>query len=198
MTKSRPSPVALLPPDFVPAAISAAILVMLAGLAIPYLRTRELQSADDRARADLVELRTAIRDFMRDTGLPPTRDTHGRDESLLRLIGPGIIPEGTYYAADEQQGSYIDHLYRNEPLGPRATGYAGWKGPYLQRIGVDPWGGAYSIVAYPLNLHDGRQCLVVCAGPNGRMDADYSSPRQPIAAGDDLIEVVPVSRPNER
>ena len=94
-----------------------------------------------------------------------------------------------------QQGEYVDHLYRNEPLGKaNSPGYAHWNGPYLKRLEYDPWYRAYTVVAYPLNARDGfgdgRVCIVVCAGPNGRMDGDYSSPRDPVAAGDDLIEVV--------
>jgi hypothetical protein len=150
-----------------------------------------MEFAERRAHSDLVAIRRAIRDFIRDTGLPPTRDREGRDRALLRLRGPGIVPAGAYFADDAQQGNFYDHLVRDEPMGLGQPGYPGWRGPYLPRLECDPWGSAYVIVAYPLNASDGRQCVVVSAGPNGRMDADYSSPRDPIAAGDDLVEIVP-------
>lgn len=181
------------PPDFVPAAIIASILIILAGLVVPFLRTCEMASAESRTRADLIQIRRSIRDFVRDVGLPPTRDRSGHDRALLRLIGPGAIPEGAYFLGDAQQGNYVDHLFRNEPRGPGTPGYDGWHGPYLHRIDTDPWGDAYVVVAYPLNSPDGRQCVVISAGPNGRMDADYSSPRDAVAAGDDILEIVPAA-----
>jgi hypothetical protein len=193
MTNSRDVLDDLRPPDFVPAAIIASILIILAGLVVPFLRTCEMDSAEARTRSDLIAIRRAIRDFVRDVGLPPTRDKAGHDRALLRLRGPGAIPEGAYYLGDSQQGDYIDHLFRNEPLGQGKPGYDGWHGPYLRRIDYDPWGGAYIVVAYPLNSPDGRQCIVISAGPNGRMDADYSSPRDPVAAGDDILEIVPAA-----
>src|SRR5262245_41338084 len=77
----------LRPRDFVPAAIVASILIILAGLVVPFLRTCERAAADARAHADLVAIRRAIRDFMRDVGLPPTRDRDGHDRTLMRLCG---------------------------------------------------------------------------------------------------------------
>jgi hypothetical protein len=178
------------PFDFVPAAIVASILIILAGLVVPFLRTCEREAAERRAHEELLAIGRAIRDFVCDVGLPPTRDREGHDRALLRLNGRGPIPEGAYCLGDSLQGDYVNHLFVNEPEGPDRPGYDGWHGPYLHRVGSDPWGNAYIVVAYPLNFPDGRQCIVVSAGPNGRMDADYSSPRDPIAAGDDLLEVV--------
>lgn len=190
------------PHDFVPAAIVASILIILAGLVVPFLRTCEREAAERRARDDLVAIRRAIHDFIRDVGLPPTRDREGHDRALMRLCGPGEIPEAAYcLLGDQLQGYYIAHLFQNEPEGHDKPGYEGWHGPYLRRVDKDPWGRAYIVVAYPLNAPDGRECIVISAGPNGRMDADYSSPRDPIPAGDDLIEVVsatPARGPGER
>jgi hypothetical protein len=180
-------------PDFVPAAIVAAILIILAGLVVPVLKTCEMEAAEERAHGDMIEIRRAIRDFVRDVGLPPTRDLDGRDRSLLRLVGAGHVPDGAYYLADAQQGELARHLLRNEPQGPGKPGYPNWHGPYLHRVATDPWYNAYIVVAYPLNSPDGRQCIVISAGPNGRMDADYSSPRDPVPAGDDLLEVIPAA-----
>lgn len=197
MSSSIPSVKVERPFDFVPAAIVASILIILAGLAVPFLRTCEREAANHRAREELVAIRRAIRDFIRDVGLPPTRDRDGHDRALLRLSGGRRAngrganpPEGGYYLGDALQGDYLDHLFRNEPQGPDKPGYDGWHGPYLRNVDCDPWGNEYIVVAYPLNTPDGRQCIVVSAGPNGQMDADYSSPRDPIAAGDDLLEVV--------
>jgi len=195
MVNPSSTPNAARPRDYALAVIVAAILIILAGMVIPFLRSREMARDEERARLDLIDVRDAIRAFMRDVGLPPTRDKDGTDRALLRLCGPGRPPQGAYFVNDACEGEYVDHLYRNEPLGKaNSPGYAHWNGPYLKRLEYDPWYRAYTVVAYPLNARDGfgdgRVCIVVCAGPNGRMDGDYSSPRDPVAAGDDLIEVV--------
>jgi type II secretory pathway pseudopilin PulG len=201
MVNPSSTPNAARPRDYALAVIVAAILIILAGMVIPFLRSREMARDEERARLDLIDVRDAIRAFMRDVGLPPTRDKDGNDRALLRLCGPGRPPQGAYFVNDACEGEYVDHLYRNEPLGKaNSPGYAHWSGPYLKRLEYDPWYRAYTVVAYPLNprdgFGDGRVCIVVCAGPNGRMDGDYSSPRDPVAAGDDLIEVVTPDGPD--
>jgi len=199
MTNPSSTPKPAHPRDFAPAVIATAILIILAGMVIPFLRSREMARAEGRAREDLIDLREGIRAFVRDVGLPPTRDKSGNDRALLRLCGPGQPPEGAYFLDDAFEGAYGDHLFRNAPVASDQPGYAHWRGPYVKRDANDPWNHSYVVVAYPLNsldgAADGRQCIVVSAGPNGRMDADYSSPRDPVPAGDDLLEVVTLDPP---
>ena len=45
---------------------------------------------------------------------------------------------------------------------------------------------------------DDRDCLVVSAGRNGILDGDYAAARDPIAAGDDLLEIVFDKSPDRR
>jgi type II secretory pathway pseudopilin PulG len=177
-------------------AVVAAILVMLAGLVIPTVRTVRSRAADRRAQSELARIRSAIERFMADVGTPPARDRDGQDGALLRLLGSGLIADGAYYATDERQGYLDDHLARNRPTATDGAPYDGWKGPYLDPVPPDPWGFAYVVVLYPLLRDDGRDCVVVSAGSNGVMDADYASIRGAVAVGDDLLEVV--SRPARR
>jgi hypothetical protein len=178
--------------------IVAATAVILAGLVVPTVRTWRLDRQESRARADLVRLREAMLRFMSDVGGPPTRGRGGRDGELLRLAGPGVIAEGSYFEPDRRQGYLEDHLVRNHPCGAAAAGYPGWRGPYLDRLTPDPWGFAYVVVAYPLLSEDDRDCIAVSAGRNGVMDGSYASARDPLPAGDDLIEVILDKSPERR
>jgi hypothetical protein len=172
------------------AALGAAVIVILGGLAIPGVKVWKTHLHLRAATDEMSVIRTAVLEFMQDTGLPPTRGRDGNPHGLLRLIGPGAIPENAYYASDSRQGRLVDHLVENAPEGASGSRYPGWHGPYLDSITPDPWGTAYVVVAYPLYAADGRDCIVVSAGPDGAMDGDYSSPRDPIAAGDDLVELI--------
>ena len=171
-------------------AVVAAIFVILAGLVVPTMRSWSFHREEKRASADLVRIRDALRRFMADVGTGPTRNREGKDGELYRLLGPGLIPEGAYFYPDDHQGFLENHLIRNAPCGADQPGYARWRGPYLDTIDPDPWGFAYAVIAYPLNRDDDRDCIVVSCGRNGIMDGGYASARDPVAVGDDLIEVV--------
>lgn len=184
--------------DYAEGFVLAAILVMVAGMALPIARMCSAKSAEGRARAELHSIAEAIRRFVADVHHAPTRGTDGNDGELCRLAGPGAIPVGAYYCTDDRQGRLAQHLVANRPSKEARFAYSGWNGPYLDHLTPDPWGFAYVVVAYPLCRDDDRDCIVVSAGPNGRMDGDYSSPRDAVAVGDDLIEVVIDKSPERR
>jgi len=179
-------------------AVVAAIFVILAGLVVPTVRSWSFRSEEKRAQGDLIRIRDAVRRFMADVGTGPTRNRNGEDGAVYRLLGPGLIPEGAYFYPDEHQGFLDDHLVRNRPCGDDGPGYAGWRGPYLESLGADPWGFAYALIAYPLSREDDRDCVVVSCGRNGVMDGGYASTRDPVAVGDDLIEIVLDKAPDRR
>lgn len=177
----------VLSPRSVQLAIIAAAIVMLAGLLIPGWRTLQLVQTDSRALADMERIREAVLRFVADTQAPPTLARDGDPAGVCRLLGPGLIAEASYYYPDRHQGALLDHLVTNTPRGPGQPGYEGWRGPYLEEPTADPWGFAYVVVVYPLARSDDRDCIVISAGPNGRMDGSYGSPRDAIPFGDDLI-----------
>ncbi len=186
------------PPKTVQMAISASLLVMLAGLLLPAYRTWQLWRISERAHVDMERIGAGLLRFMVDTGVPPTRGKDGSPRALHRLLGPGLIAEGTYYYPDEYQGNLVDHLGANAPQGARQPGYPNWNGPYVDPLTADPWGYSYVVVVYPLASDDDRDCIVVSAGPNNRMDANYGSPRDIVAAGDDIVWVVVDKGPTQR
>jgi len=198
MTERASHSTAAISPRTVQLAITLSAIVMLAGLAIPGLRTWKLHRTERIAREQMEALRDALLRFVADTGVPPTRGRNGDPRGLYRLLGPGLIAEKSYYELDLHQGNLVDHLVRNSPQGKSAPGYDGWRGPYVDALAPDPWGYGYVVVAYPLALDDDRDALIVSSGPNGRMDGSYGSSRDAIAAGDDLLCVVVDKSPAAR
>ncbi|MBM4013485.1 MAG: hypothetical protein FJ293_00760 [Planctomycetes bacterium] len=165
-------------------------LVMLAGLLLPAVRTWRHWSLEHQAMEEMARISAGIHQFMADTGLTPTRARNGDPRGAMRLLGPGLIAEGAYYYPDRHQSGLQEHLVENSPQGRQQPGYGGWNGPYVTPLTADPWGFAYVLIAYPLARADDRDCVLVSAGPNRRMDGTYASPRDVIAAGDDLVYVV--------
>ncbi len=165
-------------------AILLGIALVIAGIAVPAMRTSHIARDVRRAREMLIAIRDGIRQFHQDTGMGPTRGESGDDRALYRLRSQGTVPPAAYFVRDSHQGLLEQHLLRND------RDYPSWNGPYLSELGPDPWGSAFVVVTYPLFLDDDRDCIVVSAGPNGRMDASYASPRDILPSGDDLLEVV--------
>jgi len=86
-----------------------------------------------------------------------------------------------------------DHLVHNR------RGYpGGWRGPYLSRNRLDPWGNSYLILVEPLWTQDQDALVgvVISAGPNGVIETDLTAltatvPSSNISAGgDDFVAVV--------
>lgn len=195
-----PTPVrdGVVSPRTVQLAITVAALVMLAGMILPGWRTWRHVRIERETRTEMAAIAEGVLRFMRDTGVPPTRGRDGDPQALFRLLGPGLIAEGSYYYPDRHQGGLEDHLITNRPQGARNPGYSGWHGPYVEPLTADPWGFAYVVVVYPLTRDDDRDCVIISAGPNGHMDGSYASPRDVIPAGDDLIYCVVDKSPERR
>jgi hypothetical protein len=177
-------------PRAVQLAITTASLVVLAGLVLPGVRLWRQAELRREAEADMARIASGITRFIEDTGVPPTLSRDGDPGGVFRLVGPGLLSAGAYFFMDRHQSGLQDHLVENSPRGRRHPGYPGWNGPYVSPLTPDPWGFAYVLVAYPLSREDDRDCVLVSGGPNGQMDGTYASPRDVIAAGDDLVRVI--------
>jgi hypothetical protein len=88
------------------------------------------------------------------------------------LFGPGPIPRGP--ASQKSFGFPASGIAVTNAIRGK-----GWRGPYLDRVPIDPWGRAY--VAF-LDPARGTPLAVVSAGPDGVLD---SAPGDRVIAGDD-------------
>ena len=96
-----------------------------------------------------------------------------RDGVARLLFGPGVLPRGnpfTERARFPLSGVVVSN----------AIGAAGWRGPYLDRVPIDPWGRAYLAL---LDAGARAPRAVFSAGPNGLVD---TKPGAPALAGDDV------------
>ena len=88
-------------------------------------------------------------------------------------------------------GLLNDQLQENTPgYTPHVWANAfGWRGPYVQDpVGPDPWGQRYAVNVGAL-FRPGLDMVVVCAGPDGRVEMPFARDGA-LPSGDDLAELV--------
>ena len=166
--------------NFVEALVTVAILVTLAGVVVPMVTVHDVDeptSATDPS-ADLADIATALGSFVNDTRTFPTGT--GGAASYHYLFSDGIQPDHNPFASGP--GAHVARFLVDVADRPD-----GWAGPYLRRsIGPDPWGRAY-VVNVNGYFSSMERVVVLCAGPNGRID---TTPSSTIAGGDDQIVVL--------
>lgn len=98
-------------------------------------------------------------------------------------------------AANEERNNAFNHLVANNPNGDATTAQVDvdykvsqWKGPYLAKIGKDPFGFAYiaGVGAMETNgspVITGAKGWIISAGPDGNLD---TSPTASVLSGDDI------------
>lgn len=144
-------------------------------------------------------------------------ETAGARRRDLPLVGPKLTGPGEkcgynplFSRLDQRNGSVAptkcdgtspipgwenisDHLIHN-----RRDYSGGWRGPYLSRNRLDPWGNSYLILVEPLwARYQGEVMgLVISAGPNGVIETDLTALTATVTSpsalqgGDDLVAVV--------
>lgn len=101
-------------------------------------------------------------------------------------------------ATTPAKNNFFNHVVLNNPNADATIGEAGkdytttgsrrWKGPYVSRLGVDPWGNAY-IVSIGAMEADGSLIVanakgwIISAGPNGVLETE---PDGTVLGGDDI------------
>jgi hypothetical protein len=135
-------------------ALAALVLVTVAVVA-PEVEAVAGRTARTSALADVNAIGVALRAATNDGGDevfgPSGQPAHW-------LFGPGVLPRDNALAA--HLGFPLSGvLLSNGARAPR------WRGPYLERVPIDPWGRAYVV---RLDAGHGRQpMLILSAGPDG-------------------------------
>lgn len=156
--------------------ISLGLLLGMAGVVGPGVAGEVEQVRRQGAVNDMQSIVGALRDYSRDTLTLPT-GVEGRT-NLRWLSGPGNLPAGLPFTPGAD-----DHRALHDLLQTPALGGAGWRGPYLVELPVDPWERAFLVSVG--GLVDGRSFpMVVSAGPDGVLD---TPPTARAAVGDDLL-----------
>jgi len=133
--------------------IVIAIVAVLAGAMVPLIRTTRIDAEIVRAQAEMENIKKATFLFHQDTGIWPHNSW---------AVPPYPTSEGGLMVNDDG----------GQPI-------PGWRGPYLDKWDVDPWGNSY---LWRLSSPPWRSTLL-CFGPNASGEA---------GGGDDIeILIIP-------
>lgn len=164
--------------SFVEILVCGAIIVASAGVVVPALKMRDLESAQQVVNQDLDRIALGIKQFIDDTRTFPTGAAGST--TLHYLFSDGVRPANNALASGPG-------LHLSEFLGNGALSGDAWKGPYLDgAIGPDPWGNAY-VVNVNGFFSSVERVMVISAGPNGQIN---TAPSATIAGGDDIMVLV--------
>lgn len=192
-------------------AIVAALAATLAPLAFSYLR----DARKTQAQNDANQIAAAIGNFLKDTGLPPYKNTTSADkipakesadfDCLHSAQGTGFTSAedttagtswSTCYTASTTKDTLENHLIVNAPAGNAAklykiTGKTAWKGPYLPSVPTDPWGKPFLVNMNKMDpaASTPKASWVISAGPNGTLETafDQNAGVAVSPGGDDII-----------
>lgn len=164
--------------SFVEILVCGAIIVASAGVVVPALRMRNLDSARETVGQDLERIALGVKQYVDDTRTFPTGAAGAT--TLHYLYSDGIRPQNNALASGP--GLHLADFLETGSLGGES-----WKGPYLDaNIGPDPWGNAY-IVNVNGFFSSIERVIVLSAGPNGQIN---TAPSATTAGGDDLMILI--------
>lgn len=158
--------------------VLVAIAVALAGVVVPIMSIRRLDSQWNVANADLERLAGGIRDYIRTTHTFPTG--HSGATSFHYLYTDGEPPENNVFGSGA--GAHVGKFLQDGSLSG-----SHWSGPYLaESVGPDPWGHAY-VVNVNGFFSSSERVILLSAGPNGQIN---TPPSATVASGDDIAMVL--------
>ena len=151
-----------------------------------------------KAESDVKTIGAVILRLTRDTVHFPiykdaTKTTGDPDIELLRGSGNDPVDHDTLkWLTTSKVGELADHLIKNNPGGAKyaTSGHFPWRGPYLEKIGEDPWGNRYLVNIKNANPADSTSKVVwvLSAGPNGKIETSPNALADsgPAPGGDDI------------
>lgn len=177
-------------------AVVAIMAAMLTPMVMNYLDDAKLAKAEEDVKtigSALVTMAKDVRHFPLYTD--GTKTSGAPDFDLLR--GPGNPPLD-HDSADQKwltgtAADLNDHLVKNAPGGTKyvSSGRSAWKGPYVERLGEDPWGNLYvaNIKGADPSHVQAKVVWVLSAGPNGKIETDPTALADsgPAPGGDDIV-----------
>lgn len=162
------------------------ILVGLAGILTPVIIGEVEKSKTAKAAADLKLLAGAFNRYRVDTGYWPPKSTPAQIRNSSRYVTGFVCFYTNRYKLHGWDGPYL-------PVG--AGGKAGVA--LITRRGerrglVDPWGRYYRLFTFKQGSHmgPGGGIVLVCTGPNGKVDSSTTDIANGQAQKDDLVYVV--------
>jgi prepilin-type N-terminal cleavage/methylation domain-containing protein len=185
-----------------------ACIALLAGIIAPLAFQAIEDARISRAQADVHAIASAVSQLQADTGRWPIYD--GPDQTnptILSLVSTttGDLTNNTWTEATGGLPSVTEplewHLVANGDVVNSSPRYHDdcdvypncWRGPYIQNIGLDPWGNSY--VIYTGGWHGTPptqlgltwdKAWVVCAGPDRKLQTNCGTPGDEQEQADDI------------
>ena len=197
-----------------------AIILSLTAIFAPLAMDKLGQTKSAKAQADIDALAAALANFLSDLGNFPSCsaadcDPNNKQLKFLAVCTgtggcnaeyPTSATWGDLTTQDEAtlgRNNVYNHILVNDPAANGTTDQAGtdyntakWKGPYITKLGADPWGKAYVIHVggmqkggCPVDTTGAATCgasgrgWILSAGPDGVLD---TAPTATTLSGDDL------------
>jgi len=186
-----------------------AIIVVLASIFLPLAMSKFSQSKTAATTSSIDSISAALTGFFSDIDHFPACHssdcdpfTSTNNDLKFLAFGTGSASVSSEYptsttwadltAQDEAdpnsaRNNAFNHLVANNPNADATTGEAGvdyksskWKGPYITKIGVDPFGFAYiaNVGAMETNgspIAAGSKGWIISAGPDGVLDTAHTA-----------------------
>src|SRR5262245_62747581 len=142
-------------------ALAALVLITVAVVA-PEVDAVAGRAARTAALADVNAIGVALRSAIKDAG----EGIFGAPgEAAHWMFGPGVLPRDN--ASASHRGVPLSSVLLSN--GAKA---ADWRGPYLERVPIDPWGRAYIVRLNGGHAH--QPMLILSAGPDGVLNTTFS------------------------
>lgn len=141
------------------------IIAILASILVPMVLKEIEESRITKAQADVKSILTAIVILKKDTGQWPVNNNCSPDVTVLKGSGGNMPPFAVVANWDTSNINTLENYLQVDDEGCWPTS---WKGPYMNKVGADPWGNAYILNA--TEFLTGGSVWVLSAGPNGTVE----------------------------
>lgn len=179
-------------------ATAVTAISILSAAAVPAMHNYVIQTRAVAAVHDARTYASAMVALSDDVAAEGARPGGWRTVDLL--VGDGDVPQlapggdARWIApAGDRVGLLRDQLILKPAmysLPSRQVLSKGWRGPYIENaIGADPWGHRYAINVRFLREGDGRDTVVLSAGPNGVIETPFEE-QALLPGGDDIVALV--------
>lgn len=188
-----------------------AVIAILGALLTPLILTYVEDGRRQQALNDTQMIATAIAAFLKDTGVPPYKNTTSTTKVALKEVADfdclksslGQLPldDGTTTWATAKclggsanSDTIENQLIVNTPGGSTTKSYTtsgkfAWRGPYLPTVNADPWGAAYLVNIGKADPSVAKAVIAISAGANGKLEtsADQATTTSITPGGDDIL-----------
>jgi general secretion pathway protein G len=176
-----------------------AVIGIMSAVLAPMLLNYMDDAKISKAESDVKVIGGTVVKLTRDVAhFPLYKDgtkTTGVVPDIELLEGPGNNPvdHATMpWLTTTKKAALEDHLTKNNPGTTKysSSGRFPWRGPYLEKVGTDPWGNKYLVNIKNADPADSspKVVWVLSAGPNGKIETDPNSATDigPVPGGDDI------------